>query len=119
MITLVLFFIVQIGKLAHNAYIAVKVTFTNTIEAISDLQGANAADVMKIVYSDRRVGSSAHLEPYKGPYGGKCVPKDTAELINAFGEQAKLLKVADEINDELTEAGSREQMAPGKSRKLR
>ena len=109
----------EIGKLAHNAFIALKVTFTNTVETISDSQGANATDVMKIVYSDRRVGSSAHLEPYKGPYGGKCVPKDTAELINAFGEQAKLLKVADEINDKLTETGSWEQMVPGKSRRVR
>ena len=91
----------EIGKLAHNAYIALKVTFTNTMESISDSYGASALDVMKIVYSDRRVANSAHLEPYKGPYGGKCVPKDTAELITAFGDLAKLLKVADEINDRL------------------
>lgn len=91
----------EIGKLAHNAYIALKVTFTNTMELISASYGANAADVMKIVYSDRRVACSAHLEPHKGPYGGKCVPKDTAELINTFGEKAKLLKVVDEINSNL------------------
>ncbi len=109
----------EIGKLAHNAFIALKVTFTNTMEAISDSQGANAIDVMKIVHSDRRVGSSAHLEPYKGPYGGKCVPKDTAELINAFGEQAKLLKIADEINDKLTETGFKKQTVPGKSKRVR
>jgi UDPglucose 6-dehydrogenase len=108
----------EIGKLAHNAFIAVKVTFTNTMEAISDSQGANATDVMNIVYSDRRVGSSAHLEPYKGPYGGKCVPKDIAELINAFGEQAKLLKVADEINNKLAEASSRKQAVPRKSHRV-
>lgn len=91
----------EIGKLAHNAYIALKVTFTNTIESISESHGANAADVMEIVYSDRRVANRAHLEPYKGPYGGKCVPKDTTELINAFRGQAKLLEVADEINSNL------------------
>ena len=93
----------EIGKLAHNAYIAMKVTFTNTMEAISESSGANARDVMKIVYSDRRVANSAHLEPYKGPYGGKCVPKDTLELINAFGNQAKLLRVADDINKKLVQ----------------
>ena len=92
----------EIGKLAHNAYIALKVTFTNTMESMSESYGASAIDVMKIVYSDRRVASSAHLEPYKGPYGGKCVPKDTTELINAFGDQAKLLRVVDEINCEST-----------------
>jgi UDPglucose 6-dehydrogenase len=109
----------EIGKLAHNAYIAVKVTFTNTMESIAESQGANAADVMRIVYSDRRVGSSAHLEPHKGPYGGKCVPKDTSELINAFGEQAKLLKVADEVNDTLTEARSKTQTISRKHNRVR
>ncbi len=89
----------EIGKLAHNSYIALKVTFTNMMERISIMGKASPDDVMKIVYTDRRVGNSAHLEPHKGPYGGKCVPKDTAELINAFGEVAKLLKVADEFND--------------------
>ena len=99
----------EIGKLAHNAYIAVKVTFTNTMEAISLSHGANASDVMRIVYSDRRVGNSAHLEPFKGPYRGKCVPKDTAELISAFGEQAGMLKIVDEINDRLIESASENQ----------
>ena len=91
----------EIGKLAHNAYIAMKVTYTNTMEKISESCGANASDVMKIIYTDRRVANSAHLEPYKGPYGGKCVPKDTSELINAFGDKARLIRVADEINSNL------------------
>jgi UDPglucose 6-dehydrogenase len=99
----------EIGKLAHNSLIALKVTFTNTMEDISESYGANPEHVMKIVYTDRRIGNSAHFEPYKGPYGGKCVPKDTAELINAFGEKAKLLKVADEINQGLKESSSSKQ----------
>lgn len=89
----------EIGKLAHNSFIAMKVTFTNVIEDISTRGNASADDVMRIVYTDRRVRNSAHLTPHKGPYGGKCVPKDTSELINAFPDQTRLLKVADEIND--------------------
>jgi UDPglucose 6-dehydrogenase len=92
----------EIGKLAHNALIALKVTFTNTMEQISKSYGASADDVMKIVYTDRRVANSAHFLPYKGPYGGKCVPKDTSELINAFAEMTQLLRVADDINNSLT-----------------
>lgn len=109
----------EIGKLAHNAYIALKVTFTNTMESICDSSSANANDVMKIVYTDRRVGNSAHLEPYKGPYGGKCVPKDTSELINAFGDQARLLKTADEINDQLIESYSKKQLVRKTATKAR
>ena len=93
----------EIGKLAHNSFIALKVTFTNTMENVSDAIGANVDEVMHIVYSDRRVRNSAHLTPHMGPYGGKCVPKDTSELINAFPNETRLLKVADEINDSIIE----------------
>lgn len=91
----------EIGKLVHNSYIATKVTFTNSMEEVSNESGANADDVMRIVYTDRRVRNSAHLTPHKGPYGGKCVPKDTSELINAFPKHTRLLKVVEEINDSI------------------
>ncbi len=73
----------ELGKLAHNAFIATKVSFTNTIELISDQLNADPCAVMKIVTSDRRVGSTEHMRPGIGAYGGKCVPKDTSELISA------------------------------------
>ncbi|MBA7540992.1 UDP-glucose 6-dehydrogenase TuaD [subsurface metagenome] len=72
----------EIGKLAHNAFIATKVSFTNEIETICQENNAKSLDVMKIVWTDKRVKSSDHLTPGLGPYGGKCVPKDTIELIN-------------------------------------
>ncbi len=71
----------EIGKLAHNAYIATKVTFTNEIERICVQNGADPLAVMRVVTTDRRVLSEAHLQPGRGPYGGKCVPKDTRELV--------------------------------------
>ena len=81
----------EVGKLAHNAYIATKVSFTNQMELISNELGANSDSVLEIVSSDRRVISNEHLKPGLGPYRGKCVPKDTEELINA-ASNAKLLK---------------------------
>ena len=56
----------EIGKLAHNAYIATKVTFTCEIERIADSMGCDAMKVMRTVWTDRRVNNSAHLTPYKG-----------------------------------------------------
>ena len=73
----------EIGKLAHNAFIATKVSFTNEMEVISAQLKADPYAVMKIVSTDRRVISSEHLRPGLGTYGGKCVPKDTLELSNA------------------------------------
>ena len=60
----------ELGKLAHNAYIATKVSFTNEIEQICNEQGADPEEVMSVVSADRRVGSREHLRPGLGPYEG-------------------------------------------------
>ena len=81
----------EIGKLAHNAYIATKVTFTCEIERIADSMGCDAMKVMRTVWTDRRVNNSAHLTPYKGGFGGKCVPKDTAALCSIDEDTESLI----------------------------
>jgi UDPglucose 6-dehydrogenase len=85
------------GKLAHNSYIATKVSFTNEIENISKKVGANPYDVMRIVWTDRRVLCSEHLTPGLGPYGGKCVVKDTNELMNS--QKSEFLAAVRKVND--------------------
>ena len=76
----------EVAKLAHNAFIATKVSFTNEIESIAASVGADPKTVMEVVTADRRVfPSDAHLRPGLGAYGGKCVPKDTSELLEAGG----------------------------------
>ncbi|MHB1709480.1 MAG: Rossmann-fold NAD(P)-binding domain-containing protein [Thermoplasmataceae archaeon] len=87
----------ELGKLAHNAFIATKVTFANEMERISLDHGADPEKVLEIVWSDRRVGSSEHLRPYLGAYGGKCVPKDAGELETAG--DSDLLRIISSIND--------------------
>ena len=69
-----------IGKLAHNAFIATKVTFTCEIERLCRTFDANPNTVMEVVWSDRRVQNPAHLTPGLGGFDGKCVPKDTMAL---------------------------------------
>lgn len=88
----------EVGKLAHNAYIATKISFTNEMELVSSECGADPMDVMQIIWADRRVNSAAHLTPNLGAYGGKCVPKDTLELLNS-GESRKLLKAVVAVNE--------------------
>lgn len=87
----------EIGKLAHNAFIATKVSFTNEIEEICRRFGADATLVMSVVSADRRVQSNEHLRPDLGPYGGMCVPKDTHELALAGGNSV-LLGAVEEVN---------------------
>jgi UDPglucose 6-dehydrogenase len=90
----------EIGKLAHNSYIATKVSFTNEIENICRPLGADAFDVMRIVWTDRRVACSEHLTPGLGPYGGKCVLKDMNELTNST--HSDFLASVRKVNDSCT-----------------
>jgi Predicted UDP-glucose 6-dehydrogenase len=76
----------EIGKIAHNAFIASKVSFTNSIELISNVCNADPMQVMSTIWADRRVLTNAHLVPGLGGYAGKCIPKDTNEL-NAFQKE--------------------------------
>lgn len=90
----------ELGKLAHNAFIATKVSFTNEVERICEANGASATQVMRVVTADRRVVSEEHLRPGLGPYRGSCVPKDTRELLVASG--SRLLSAVEEVNNKLT-----------------
>lgn len=90
----------ELGKLAHNSFIATKVSFTNEMENISHTYGADPFDVMKIVSTDRRVMCSEHLTPGMGPYGGKCVLKDMNELTNST--HSDFLSSVREVNNRCT-----------------
>jgi UDPglucose 6-dehydrogenase len=81
----------ELGKLAHNAYIATKVTFTVEIERIADLFGVDPGPIMETVWRDRRVMNPAHLTPRLGGFTGKCVPKDTAALAKIDSDKESLL----------------------------
>lgn len=94
----------ELGKLAHNAYIATKVSFTNEVERICEANSASATQVMRVVTADRRVQCDDHLRPGLGPYGGACVPKDTRELLAA--SDSRLLSAVEEVNNRLREAVS-------------
>lgn len=81
----------EYGKLAHNAYIATKVTFTCEIERLCNLEMIDARRVMEVVWRDRRVNNPSHLTPYNGGFGGKCVPKDTLALASIDPDKESLL----------------------------
>ena len=83
----------ELGKLAHNAYIATKVTFTCEIERVCNSMGADPMHVMETVWTDRRVKNPSHLTPGLGGFDGKCVPKDTSALAHVDSDPKSILKL--------------------------
>lgn len=83
----------ELGKLAHNAYIATKVTFTVEVERLARQFGVDPNPVMETVWRDRRVKNPAHLTPGMGGFAGKCVPKDTAALAQLDADPGSILHI--------------------------
>lgn len=75
----------EIGKEAHNAYFATKVSFANQMRMLAEKGGADPQEVMDIITADSR-NTTSHLDPMLGPFGGKCLPKDTRAL-EIFGRK--------------------------------
>lgn len=74
----------ELTKYAANAYLAMRVTFANTIANIADVVGADMTDVVQGIGLDPRIGRD-FLRPGPG-YGGSCFPKDLPALIAVAGE---------------------------------
>lgn len=74
----------EVAKEAHNAFFATKVSFANQMRVIAERTGADPETIMDIVIADHR-NTSSHLDPMLGPYGGKCLPKDT-EALRLFAQ---------------------------------
>jgi len=91
-------------KYASNSYLATKISFINEIAAICEAVGANVDDVARGMGLDGRIGRK-FLHAGIG-YGGSCLPKDVASLINVastHGLDAALIRSAHEINHGLVD----------------
>jgi UDPglucose 6-dehydrogenase len=70
----------EAAKYAANAYLAVRLSFVNSMAALCEAVGADVLAVMDAVGADHRIGRS-FLKPGPG-WGGSCFPKDTAALAH-------------------------------------
>ena len=70
----------ELAKYASNAFLAVKLSFVNSLAQLSGRVGAEIADITRCMGADPRIGRH-FLRPGPG-WGGSCLPKDTAALLH-------------------------------------
>lgn len=90
----------EIIKYASNAFLAMKISFANSVANLCDAAGADVTEVSKGMGLDQRIGA-AFLNAGIG-YGGSCFPKDTHSLIHtaeALGVDIDLVKAVVRTND--------------------
>lgn len=77
----------ELAKYACNAFLAVKLSYTNLLAALCEQVGAEIGEVARVMALDDRIGAS-FLRPGPG-WGGSCLPKDTMALLRT-GQRAGL-----------------------------
>jgi UDPglucose 6-dehydrogenase len=70
----------ELAKYASNAFLAVKISYANSLARLCARVGASVDDVARCMGADARIGQH-FLRPGPG-WGGSCLPKDTAALLH-------------------------------------
>ncbi|MDA2893582.1 UDP-glucose/GDP-mannose dehydrogenase family protein [Mycolicibacterium sp. BiH015] len=70
----------ELAKYASNAFLAVKLSYANSMASLCAAVGADIGDVTACMGADDRIGAG-FLRPGPG-WGGSCLPKDTAALVH-------------------------------------
>ena len=89
----------ELAKYASNAFLALKLSYANTLADLCDHFAADIRDVGRAMGADHRIGAS-FLNPGPG-WGGSCLPKDTHALLATAergGVSFPLLRAALETN---------------------
>ncbi len=92
----------ELIKVVSNAFLALKISFANSIAQVTDKVGADIHEVMDAVGADSRIGR-AYLNACRG-YGGGCFPKDVSGLIAAALEQGvslEIMRAAQDVNESM------------------
>jgi UDPglucose 6-dehydrogenase len=96
----------ELIKHASNAFLAMKVSFINSVSNICEAAGADVQEVCEGLGSDQRIGNK-FLKPGIG-YGGSCFPKDLSALqatARECGYGFHLLEEVMRINEDLLAKG--------------
>jgi len=91
----------ELIKYASNTYLALRLSFVNTVATLCEQGGGDATTVLAGMGLDHRIGP-AFLQPGPG-WGGSCFPKDTSALaavIRQVGADDTLLEAALSANQQ-------------------
>lgn len=89
----------ELIKVTSNAFLALKISFANSIAQLADSTAADIEEVMDVVGSDKRIGK-AFFKAGRG-YGGGCFPKDVSGLISSaksFDVSMPIMTAASDVN---------------------
>ena len=92
----------ELIKITANAFLALKISFANSIAKLADKTDADINEVMEAVGSDHRIGR-AFLNSGRG-YGGGCFPKDVSGLIHSakeHGLKMEIMEAVTSVNDSM------------------
>ncbi len=92
----------ELIKVTANAFLALKISFANSIAILADKADADVVEVMDAVGADNRIGR-AFLNPGRG-YGGGCFPKDVSGLISSgleYGVDLEIMQAAQTQNQSM------------------
>jgi UDPglucose 6-dehydrogenase len=102
----------ELTKYAGNAFLAMKISFSNEMADLCERTGANVQDVARGIGLDNRIGSK-FLNAGPG-YGGSCFPKDTLALVKTAQDHESPLRLVETtvaINDTRKRAMGRKVIA--------
>ncbi|MBN1617956.1 UDP-glucose/GDP-mannose dehydrogenase family protein [Candidatus Dojkabacteria bacterium] len=94
----------ELIKVTANAFLALKISFANSIALVCDKAGADINEVMDGIGLDSRIERS-FLYAGRG-WGGGCFPKDVSGLITVargLGIDLPIMNSAVEVNNYMTE----------------
>jgi UDPglucose 6-dehydrogenase len=87
----------ELIKVTANAFLALKISFANSIAKLADHAGADINDIMDGVGADERIGR-AFLNAGRG-YGGGCFPKDVSGLISSASDYSVDMHIMTAVSD--------------------
>ncbi|MBD3329550.1 nucleotide sugar dehydrogenase [Candidatus Dojkabacteria bacterium] len=96
----------ELVKVSANAFLALKISFANSIAKLADKTEADINEVMDGVGSDTRIGR-AFLYAGLG-WGGGCFPKDVSGLIAVADDRGvgmSIMNSAVNVNDSMIDYG--------------
>lgn len=93
----------ELIKYASNCFLAMKISFINSISRLCEMTGADVGEVAKGIGMDQRI--NPHFLSAGLGWGGSCFPKDVSGLIKIgekLGYDFSILREVQNINEDQT-----------------